>query len=214
MDEKYNINDININITSTANIPNDQASLDTVYKKNKDKNTSKINMFSFLSNMTRIEISITTLQSNFYWISISEFVLWVILFILFCFEPKDMKKIWLFIFHVPRGVLGVFVLQYIPRTHEVIQHINNFEDNSLIEIEKQLKKEFVSLLNKNERLLKTITTCYFALSILCLIIDGFLFFVITPDFGRRGIEIKFFVLIIGDSCFICKFYIYICNDCV
>ena len=204
MDEKYNINDININIANTENIPDEQTSLEAIYKKNKDTNISKISIFAFLSNMTRIEISVTTLQSNFYWISISEFLLWVILFILFCFEPTDMKKIWLFIFHVPRGIVGVFILQFIPRTHEVIQRINNFEENSLLEIEKRLKKEFVALLSKNEKVLKTITTCYFALSVLCLIIDVILFFVITPDFGKSGIEIKFFVLIIGDICFICK----------
>ena len=44
-------------------------------------------------------------------------------FILFCSSPNLMAYIWMHIFHVPRAIIGVFLLEKLPKSHDIVAQI-------------------------------------------------------------------------------------------
>ena len=180
-----------------------------IYQKNKETNKNKIKIFSFLSNLTRVEIIVEKLQGYLYWLGLMEYFIWIVLLVLFFSDTKDMKKIWFFFFHLPRATVGLIVLFFLPKTHEAIDKIDNFDTNNLEEIQNNLKDEYSRILITREKRLKPLFIIYFSLTVISIVVDILFFCVISPDFGKKGTQSKFFVLVIAVLCFIFSDFVYL-----
>ena len=193
---------------TTLNINQGPLTENEIIVKNKQNNKDKIKIFSFLSNLTRIEIVFNTFQNYLYWIGLLEYFLWIVLLSLFISDTKDMKKIWFFLYHIPRATIGIIILNLLPKTHQAIERIDNFDSNNLEEIQNNLKNEYMKIIITSERPLKVLFIIYFILTVISIIVDVLFFCVISPDFGTKGTESKFFALIVSVLCFIISDFIY------
>ena len=51
-------------------------------------------------------------------------LLWGILLLTFFAVPKSLWRVWLLIGHPIRGVLGIILLKFLPKTHEIVEDID------------------------------------------------------------------------------------------
>ena len=51
-------------------------------------------------------------------------LLWGILLLTFFAVPKSLWGVWLLIGHPIRGVLGIILLKFLPKTHEIVEDID------------------------------------------------------------------------------------------
>jgi hypothetical protein len=177
-----------------------------VLKANKQKNEERIVFFKFLIYNTKIEVHITQLQGYLYWISILEFALWIVLLACFISSPSSMGINWLFIYHIARGGVGIFILIKIPSTHEVIENLTEFESTSLEDLQKDLQLRYAELLNQYERALRPLLIVYFILTIISLIIDFILFVVLATQLYDLSIQYRNYVVLITLVVFISIYF--------
>ena len=181
----------------TSNLNNSRLSQENkLYLKNKVSNQGKIETITFINILTKIEMKFQTLQGYLFWYSILEIFIFFIAIILFFSSTKNMKKVWFFFPHIPKAIIGFLILKHLPKTHEILNKINFDED--LIKLEENFKSEFISFIKNKESSIKKILAFYFILDTICITFDCVLFCVIAPDFGEKGREQKFFVLILCD----------------
>ena len=191
----------------TSNLNNSRLSQENkLYLKNKVSNQGKIETITFINILTKIEMKFQTLQGYLFWYSILEIFIFFIAIILFFSSTKNMKKVWFFFPHIPKAIIGFIILKHLPKTHEILNKINFDED--LIKLEENFKSEFISFIKNKESSIKKILAFYFILDTICITFDCVLFCVIAPDFGEKGREQKFFVLILCDIIFIFIDFIY------
>ena len=177
-----------------------------LFLKNKSSNQGKIETITFLNMMTKIEMKFQTLQGYLFWYSILEICNFIFAMILFLSSPNNMKKIWFFLPHIPKAIIGFFILKHLPKTHEILNKITIGED--LNKLEEDIKFAFIEYIKSKKGAIKKLLGFYFLLNTICITFDCVLFCVIAPDFGERGKEQKFFMLILCDILFIFIDFIY------
>ena len=63
-----------------------------------------------------------------FWTSLLECILFVLLFFCFCFGVSSaggLGSVWLHIFHVPRGLLGLLLIfKHLPKSHDIIDLVD------------------------------------------------------------------------------------------
>ena len=175
---KNNINNRN-NINNSSNEVLDKR---RIYEENKRQNKMKIDTTEFMSYSIKVELLFQTLQGYLYWISFIEFVIFLSLFFMFCSSPKNFSKIWWFIFHFFRGIIGISIIFKLPKTYQIIENIKEIPD-ILDQLKSSLIQSFFDLLQPNKKKLKILLLCYFSLTILCTVIDIMMFCVFAPDIG-------------------------------
>ena len=191
----------------TINLNNSKLNQDNkLYLKNKNSNQGRIETVTFINIMTKIEMKFQTLQGYLFWYSILEIFIFFLSIILFFSSMKDMKKVWFFLPHIPKAINGFLILKNLPKTHEILNKIN-FEDD-LNKLEENIKSEFISFIKTKQNFIKKLLAFYFILNTICITFDCVLFCVISPDFGERGKEQKFYILIFCDIIFIFIDFIY------
>ena len=158
------------------------------------------------SNQGKIEMKFQTLQGLLFWYSILEIFNFLFSMILFISSSKNMKKIWFFLPHIPKAIIGFFILKKLPKTHEILNKITIGED--LNKLEEEIKLTFIEYMKSKKSSIKKLLGFYFLLNTICITFDCVLFCVIAPDFGERGKEEKFFMLILFDLIFIFIDFIY------
>lgn len=168
----------------------------TINQKNLSKNKMLADTYEFMSYVSKIEILFQKLQDYLFWIGISELFLFIILFIIFCINPKDMGRVWWFIFHVFRALFGFIILAKMPRTYDVIEMIYISDD--LDSVKNNLIETYFNLLKSNQGVLKPVLFIYFLITVLCILIDINMFCVVSPDFGAKNKEKIFFVQILSN----------------
>ena len=156
--------------------------------------------------MTKIEMKFQTLQGYLFWYSILEIFNFLFSMILFISSSKNMKKIWFFLPHIPKALIGFYILKHLPKTHEILNKITIGED--LNKLEEDIKITFIEYMKSKKGSIKKLLGFYFLLNTICITFDCVLFCVIAPDFGERGSEKKFFMLILCDILFIFIDFIY------
>ena len=113
-------------------------------------------LFKFILYTTKVEIKFNSLIRLIYNTSIFEITLWVIGFILFIASPKDMYLIWFLIVHIAKGILGMVLLNRMPKTHEILENVAqnpNFDENKIIDlIEMEIKDSFMNKWEQNRNL--------------------------------------------------------------
>ena len=70
----------------------------------------------------KIEFMMLELTNNMFWCPILELWQFIIAFIFFCVDSKEMGTIWWFLPHVVKGTIGLLLLRTIPKTHEIIKN--------------------------------------------------------------------------------------------
>lgn len=183
-------------------VEEDKTNEEDIYQKNKVKNQEKMRFFKFLMYNTKVEIHLEELQSYLLWVSILENVVWLVCLALFISSPSTMKINWTFIYHVARAGVGIMLLFYIPKTFQVIENLQDFESNSLDDIQKGMETNYVSLLQQNEKVLKPLLMIYFILTVISVIIDIILFIVLCNNWSTTNYEYRNFVLLIAIVIFI------------
>ena len=178
-----------------------------IYENNKKQNKMKIDTTEFMSYSIKVELLFQTLQSYLFWISIIEFVSFLVLFLMFCSDPKSLSKIWWYIFHLFRGIIGIGIIYYLPRTYQIIENLKEIPD-MLNQLKSSLIKSFFDLLQPEKRRLKILLLCYFSLTILCTIIDIMMFCVFAPDIGIVDNGKPFVFMLLSSIIFIYTDFIY------
>ena len=141
-------------------------------------------LFKFILYTTKVEIKFNSLIRLIFNTSIFEISLWIVGFLLFIASPKDMYLIWILIVHIGKGVIGLILLNKMPKTFEIMENVAknpNFDENKIIElIEKEIKEFFMNKWeeNKNKFFLYLIST------IICLAIDLIIFIAQVSAFGK------------------------------
>jgi hypothetical protein len=141
-------------------------------------------LFKFILYTTKVEIKFNSLIRLIYNTSIFEIALWIIGFLLFVASPKDMYLIWILIVHIAKGVIGIILLNKMPKTYEIMENVAknpNFDESKIIElIEKEIKDFFMIKWeeNKNKFFIYLIST------IVCLVIDLIIFIAQVSAFGK------------------------------
>jgi hypothetical protein len=176
-----------------------------IYLKNLEKNQEKILFFKFLIYNTKVEMHIDKFLSYFYWISLIEFFVWLVLLMLFISSPKTMSINWLFIYHVARGSLGIFITFRTPNTHQVIENIADYENSSLEEIQKSLEMKYVELIQQNDTILKPLLISYFIITIIGFIIDLLALIVIALNYNTKHNEFRNIIVLASLVIFLSNF---------
>ena len=201
--------EFNQNIYNNNNIYNDieKNNLDSpenirkIYEENLKRNKIKIDTTEFLSYAVKVELLFQTLQGYLYWISASELLIFLVLFFMFCASPKKMSKIWWYIFHLFRGIFGFGIINYLPKTYELIENLNDIPD-VLESLKYSMIHTFFELLKPNQKKLKIFLLFYFSLTIICIVVDIMLFCVFAPDIGIVENDKPFFFMLLSSIIFI------------
>ena len=113
-------------------------------------------LFKFILYTTKVEIKFNSLIRLIYNTSIFEITLWLVGFTLFVASPRDMYLIWFLIFHIAKGILGMVLLNRMPKTYEILENVAqnpNFDESKIIDlIEMQIKDSFLNKWEENKNL--------------------------------------------------------------
>jgi hypothetical protein len=199
-----NINNNNFNKNSSTN---SEIDIRRIYEENKRQNKMKIDTSEFLSFSLKVELLFQTLQSYLYWISTIEFVIFLVLFFMYCSSPKNLGKIWWYIFHFFRGIIGLIIIFYLPKTYQIIDNLREIPD-ILDKLKSDLIRSFFDLLQPQKKKLKMFLMCYFTLTMLCTVIDIMMFCVFAPDIGIVENGKPFFFMLLSSIIFIYTDFIY------
>ena len=208
----YNSNN-NINNISNSNNNNIRSSYDSevdkrkIYEENKRQNKLKIETTEFMSYVVKIELLFQTLQSYLYWISFIEIVIFLSLFFMFCSSPKSLSKIWWYIFHFFRSFIGLAIINYLPKTYQIIENLKEIPD-ILNQLKSSLIDNFFELLKPQKKKLKIFLLCYFSLTVWCTVVDIMMFCVFAPDIGIAENGKPFVFMLLSSIIFIYTDFIY------
>ena len=111
-------------------------------------------LFKFILYTTKVEIKFNSLIRLIYNTSIFEISLWVLGFFLFIASPKDMYLIWFLVVHIGKGVIGIILLNKMPKTYEIMENVAknpNFDEDKIIDlIKKEIKETFILKWEENK----------------------------------------------------------------
>ena len=117
--------------------------------------------------------------------SLYELFSWVITFCLFLTSPKDMYYTWILTVHILKAVLGLILLNKMPKTFEIIENIAknpNFSEDKIIDlIKKEIKETFLIKWGEN----KGKFLAYLIITIICFAIDFILCITQIIEFGKN-----------------------------
>jgi hypothetical protein len=178
-----------------------------IYEENKRRNKMKIDTTEFMSYCVKVELLFQTLQSYLYWISLIELVIFLVLFFMFCSSPKSLSKIWWYIFHFFRGLIGIVIIYLLPKTYQIIENLKEIPD-ILNQLKASLIQSFFDLLQPNKKKLKILLLCYFSLTTLCTVIDIMMFCVFAPDIGIAENGKPFVFMLFSSIIYIYSDFIY------
>jgi len=178
-----------------------------IYEENKRQNKMKIETAEFMNYAIKVEILFQTLQGYLYWISLIELFIFLVLFFMFCSSPKSLSRMWWFIFHFFRGMLGMGIIYYLPKTYEIIENLKEIPEQ-LEQLKSSLIGSFFDLLNPHKKRLKLFLLSYFSLTILCTVIDIMMFCVCASDIGIVENGKPFVFLLVSSIIFVYSDFIY------
>ena len=142
-------------------------------------------LFKFILITTKVEIKFNSLIRLIYNTSLYELFSWVITFCLFLTSPKDMYYTWILTVHILKAVLGLILLNKMPKTFEIIENIAknpNFSEDKIIDlIKKEIKETFLIKWGEN----KGKFLAYLIITIICFAIDFILCITQIIEFGKN-----------------------------
>lgn len=109
-----------------------------------------------------------------------ELFMFLLLFFVFCFGVSSaggLGAIWLHIFHVPRGLLGLLLIfKHLPKSHDIINLVDfdGMAQNEMTveKVAAKVQLELTVLFMRKGEDCKKYLVLYTGLSILCYLTDG------------------------------------------
>lgn len=184
---------------------NKHISISAIYEKNKQTNKEKIDFWNFLMYSTKAEISITQLQMKLFWVGILEIFMFLVSFALVISYPKQLAWLLFLITHVIRGVMGLLLLCYTPKTSTVIEQLKDYESLSLNDIYNSIISSYKSLLSVNGKKIKTLMVVYWVFTGINVLEDLILFFCLIGNWGRITYNFKNIVSLVVIAVLFSKF---------
>lgn len=150
-----------------------------------------------------------------YYNSIIEIITWIIGLICFFSYPDQMAWIWLHMLHIPRGIVGIYiVLKKTPKTYDLIDSISDFEKDQLEEhwgfekmakhIRDNFKKHIINVLRDSRKYY----IAYFAISWINFALDCIGMLVQLIRFGTKGDEYSDLFMLAANIIFMYTFVSY------
>ncbi len=141
-------------------------------------------LFKFILYTSKVEIKSNSLIKLIYTTSLLEMALWIVGLLLFFSSPGNMYLIWVLIIHPVKALLGLQILDAMPKTYEIIENLArnpNFEEDKIMElIAAQIRETFLERWTQNKKKL----LLYLLTTILCLLVDIIIFIVQIVVFGK------------------------------
>ncbi|CAI2377252.1 unnamed protein product [Moneuplotes crassus] len=127
-----------------------------------------------------------------YYNSVVSLMAWIIGLLVFFAYPTGMGLIWLHVFHIPRGVFGLFLcFKKLPNVHSLIEEIGEFDEREKEEqwkfekIANHLKDNFKNYVIKSAKSAQKFLFIYFILSAICAVFDTIGMFIQVIMFGTK-----------------------------
>ena len=143
-------------------------------------------LFKFILYTSKVEIKSNSFMKMVFTSSMIEISFWWIGFLLFLSKPSSWYLNFILIVHFFKGVLGLLLLNELPKTYEIIEKLYenpDFKEEMIMDlIKSNLKDCFLEKFSKNKNKL----FLYFTLSIISLLIDSILFFLQVFLFGKTN----------------------------
>ena len=148
-------------------------------------------MFKLLNQLDiayKAEMILYQMHSIVFWTTTLELAMFCTLFVIFCTAPKSMAIMWLTVLHLPRGVIGAFLLKNLPKSHEIIEDLR-FDDIPQTQmsvetvsekIKFSLSVQFMLMAENNKKWL----TFYSLLTAACYMLDGLTFLIVLWRFTK------------------------------
>lgn len=175
---------------SSTNTPSTQNTYDK--HVNKEKNKEKIFFWKFLINTTKAEMNYDQFGLLLFWNSILEITFFLLSLLFFIWGHG---LVLILLFHLIRGLIGIWALVKLPLTHQIIESLDGFENDSLESITAKLNNEFAKLLENAQGKTKALLVIYFILTIICIITDVIgIILVITELKATDDAEQYFFIM--------------------
>ena len=168
------------------------------------KNTK---LFKYILYTTKIEVKFNSLVKFVYTISLLEIIMWIVGFFIFCSSPSDLYLIWVLIVHIVKGGLGLYLLNKMPKTYEIMENVAknpDFDENKITDqINEQIKEIFITRFSEK----KCYFYAYLLSNIICLVIDFVILLVQVIVFGDDD-------WILMQTCMLFIMVIYIISDVI
>jgi len=161
------------------------------------KNTK---LFKYILYTSKVEIKSNSFMKMVYSTSLFEISLWIIGLLLFIASPSSLYLIWVLIIHFVKGILGLILLNNMPKTYEIMDNLykkENLDEDKMIETIDQIVKEtFVQRWTENKNKL----FIYFVCTIICLLADIIILFVQlflfgNPNYFLMQVSIMFIIVV-------------------
>lgn len=141
-------------------------------------------LFKFILYTTKVEIKFNSLIKLIYNTSLYELGFWFLGFLVFIASPSNMWLIWILILHIAKGVMGMLLLEIIPKTQDIIENVAknpNFEEDKIIDmIQAQIRETFIKKWEENKKRFFV----YLITTICSVIVDFIIFIVQVAAFGK------------------------------
>lgn len=72
----------------------------------------------------KTEMIFYQLHGIIFWCSLIDVILWIFLLLAFFAVPEQLWSVWLLAGHPARGVLGMILLKFLPKTHDIVEDID------------------------------------------------------------------------------------------
>ena len=136
----------------------------------------------------KVEYLLMEMMSNMFWGSILEFLTFIVLILIFVEDSSEMGGIWAFTPHLARAVMGYFILNGIPLTHDIIKTAS-FPAEEKVDIDQVfqlLTRAARDALDHFTGRTKMFLHVYFGLTVLCFVIDMCMFLTAFNKFGNHA----------------------------
>ena len=172
----------------------DKNLLDDSYKDEFQPIQKNTKLFKYILYTSKVEIKSNSFIKMVYTTSVLEIALWLVGLLLFISNPRNFYAIWILLIHLTKGILGLILLNHLPKTFEIIDALykkENLDEEKIIEtIDIIIKETFFERWTQN----KTKLLIYFIMTILCLLSDCVIFFVQLFLFGNPNYLMQVIIL--------------------
>ena len=79
----------------------------------------------------KVEFLLFEFVATLFWSSVLELGAFILVFVMYIEDPTELGAIWFYTPHIARGIIGLFIMRGIPKTHEIIKNASIPADQKL-----------------------------------------------------------------------------------
>lgn len=123
----------------------------------------------------KLEILLYEISSCMYWVSLSEFGLFLFGLFLFFADSSEMGAFWIHVMHLGRAIVGLIIVKKLPTSHQIAESLTmpGNDDTKLTfdKIADYIMKAFRQSLTHFSKSSGTMLMIYMILTIICTLLD-------------------------------------------